>query len=68
MYENSGASITAVGTGAASTIAGITVLPDTGNNTLLYVLSLVSLVSGLAMIALFIIARIINVVHRNNQA
>lgn len=54
-----GAGATAVATGAA----GIAVLPNTGENIALTILSIATLVLGLVVLTSFIVSRI--VIHRN---
>lgn len=47
--------------GATTTAAGIVILPNTGGNTLLTLLSLVTIVAGCAVMASFVFARLGNI-------
>jgi hypothetical protein len=65
MYGSDNATVTALTTGTASTVAGIAVLPYTGGNTLLAILSIVGITAGALVVGSFVVARIATIVYRS---
>lgn len=64
MYGQGSGAITSVATGSVSTVAGITALPNTGDNPLLIALSIFSLSAGALILGSFTFTRIASMLYR----
>lgn len=64
MYGRGSGEVSSVVSGAASTVAGAAVLPNTGGNALLMVLSIVTLVAGALILGSFAFTRVASLLYR----
>lgn len=58
MYGQGSGSVASAVTGAVSTVAGVTALPNTGGNIALMALSVATMVAGVAILGSFVVTRI----------
>lgn len=64
MYGLGSGSVASAAAGAVSTIAGVTALPNTGGNVALMVLSVATIVAGVAIVSSFTVTRIASKLYR----
>jgi uncharacterized membrane protein HdeD (DUF308 family) len=64
MYGQGGGEVSTIVTGATATTVGVAVLPNTGGNDILLILSLFSIVAGWIIIGSFTLTRLMSLRYR----